>query len=111
MLMALGVVVFNFLLVQIFASTYYIVYFLVLLIYIYLFSFKVNLLYATIIMIFAFALKHYLNEAIYDFYLWIDYSLNFFYIDDTVVYVLSFFHFFVLLLLSPYENLKKMSYN
>ncbi len=104
-------VVFNFILIQIFASTYYIVYFLALLIYIYVFSFKGNIRYAIIIMISFFAFRYYFDEDIYDFFIWIDYGFNFIYIDDVLLYTLSFLHLLFLFFLSSYENLKKMSYN
>ena len=111
MFIAFMVVLVNFFLIQVFASTYYVVYFLVLLLYIYFFSFKSNVLYSTIIIICAFCIKYYFDEYIYDFYVWIDYSFKFFYIDDILLYALSFLHLLFLYLVSSYGNLKKMSYN
>lgn len=111
MLISFIVVLLNFFLIQIFASTFYVIYFLALLSYIYLFSFKSNILYLSIIMVCAFYLKYYFDENIYDFYIWTDIGFKFFYVDDTLVYTLSFLHLLFLLLVSYNKNLKKMSYN
>ena len=105
------VVICNFFLIQIFASTYYVLYFFGLLLYIYLFSFKNNILCITVIMIFVFCLKYYFDEDIYDFYILIDYKIEFFYIDEILLYTLSILHILFLFFVSSYENLKKMSYN
>jgi len=111
MFVAFVIVLSNLFLIQIFASTYYGIYFLALLFYIYLFSFKSNVLYATIIMVSSFFLSYYFDEYIFDFFIWIDYSFKFFYIDSMLLYTLSFLHLLFLFLVSSNENLKKVRYN
>ncbi len=111
MFIAIVVVLFNFILIQIFASTYYGIYFLALLLYLYFFSFKSNILYIIIITMCVFFFKYYFDEDIYDIYIWIDSSIKFFYIDEILLFTLTFLHILFLFLVSSYENLKKMSYN
>jgi len=111
MLLDLALVLSNFCLIQIFATTHYIGYFFALVIYIYFFNNRVNLLHSTIFIIMSFVLIEYLDEEIYDLYLFMNYDFKLFYIDDLIVYILSFLHIFILLLISKYDSLKKMSYN
>ena len=100
----------NFLLIELFASKYYILYFLFLSIfYLYLSTLSFSKYFAFIyifIMLLIMQLYKFFDDDIFDLKIYIGLDFNFVYIDELVVYILIFLQLLIFIVIS-----KNLGYN
>ena len=103
--------VLNFLLMEIFASSNYIIYFLFFIAYLYFFNKKIKLYKVVLYVVLIYMSIILFNENIFEFFLYLEIYKYYIYIDANTGYILSFIHMVLLGYVSYYFDLKKMGYN
>jgi hypothetical protein len=111
MLYSFLIAILNFVLIEIFASAYYFLYFIALLVYIYFFNFKINIYQITSIVLCFFVAFYYLDQYIFEFFLYFEIYNYYIHIDKELIAVLTTTHIILLKYVSYYFDLKKMGYN
>ena len=113
-ILPISIVIGNFILIQFFSTTYYLVYFLVLILsytlvsYIKFDNFFVGLY--IVLVIFFTQIIELLNEQIYDMKIYLDIEFSFYMVDSFILYSLSFMHL-LLFISTRFVNFKILSKN
>lgn len=111
MLFSLIIVFLNFTLIEIFACEYYFLYFLMLLFYIYFLNSKVNVYRDFSVVILVYSAMNIFDDTMFELFLKLEIYKYYIFVEDEVIFLLSFVHIFLLKYLSYYFDLKKLGYN
>jgi len=105
------IVTFNFLLIEIFAASYYFIYFVFLVLYIFFFNTNTNYYIVTTVLALVTATIYFLQNYIFEFFLYFGIFKYYIYVEIEIFVALSIIHIVLLKYVSYYFDLKKMGYN
>lgn len=111
MLYSFLIAISNFILIEIFATTYYFLYFIALLISLYIFNFKIKTYQVVLFILCLYIAFNFLEEYIFEFFLYFNIFNYYIYLEQQTAIVLSAIHIILLKYVSYYFDLKKMGYN